>query len=105
MYWGNAMQSSELEYDCWLDKQIELLRHEEFERLDVKNLIEELEALRRAESAVKSLAYKSFYEVNAAVHDRATGIKDPAQSVTRKGMLASDKPRPFRSPRHSRFHG
>lgn len=49
----------ELEYDRWLEKQVELLRQGQFENLDIENLIEELEALGRAEkSAVKSLVYQ-----------------------------------------------
>lgn len=50
---------TELEYDSWLEKQIKLLNQKEFEHLDVASLIEELEALGRAEkSAVKSLVYQ-----------------------------------------------
>lgn len=53
------MQQKELEYDRWLEKQVELLRQGQLEYLDVENLIEELEALGRAEkSAVKSLVYQ-----------------------------------------------
>ena len=45
------------EYDLWLMQQINCLKSKDFTRLDLKNLIEELEALGRAEkSAVKSLA-------------------------------------------------
>ena len=48
----------EVEYDSWLVSQINHLRDREFEKLDVINLIEELEALVRAEkSAVESFAY------------------------------------------------
>lgn len=47
------------EYDCWLEQQIECLKTQNFQALDLKNLIEELEALGRAEkSAVKSLAFQ-----------------------------------------------
>ena len=53
------MHDTELEYDCWLEEQIKLLNQRKFEYLDVDNLIEELEALGRAEkSAVKSLVYQ-----------------------------------------------
>ncbi len=53
------MQQIELEYDRWLEEQIEILRQRRFEHLDVENLIEELEALGRAEkSSVKSLVYQ-----------------------------------------------
>ena len=53
------MLQTELEYDRWLEQQIELLRQGKFEHLDAENLIEELEALGRAEkSAVKSLVYQ-----------------------------------------------
>ena len=53
------MQQIELEYDRWLEEQIEILRQGRFENLDVANLIEELSALGRAEkSAVKSLVYQ-----------------------------------------------
>lgn len=49
----------EVEYDSWLTSQIELLRDRNFEKLDVINLIEELEALVRGEkSAVESFAYQ-----------------------------------------------
>ena len=47
------------EYDCWLEQQIECLKTQNYQALDLKNLIEELEALGRAEkSAVKSLAFQ-----------------------------------------------
>ena len=50
---------TELEYDRWLDEQIQCLKTKNYEALDLKNLIEELEALGRAEkSAVKSLAFQ-----------------------------------------------
>jgi len=53
------MQQTTLEYDRWLESQVEILRHGHYEQLDVDNLIEELEALGRAEkSAVKSLVYQ-----------------------------------------------
>ena len=48
----------DLEYDCWLQEQARLLRHRDFEHLDVDNLIEELEALVRGEkSSVEQFAY------------------------------------------------
>ena len=51
--------SNNLEYDCWLSSQIECLKERNFAGLDLKNLIEELEALGRAEkSAVKSLTFQ-----------------------------------------------
>ena len=47
------------EYDRWLEEQIKCLKEENFGTLDLKNLIEELESLGRAEkAAVKSLAYQ-----------------------------------------------
>ncbi len=47
------------EYDRWLESQISCLKSQNFTGLDPKNLIEELEALGRAEkSAVKSLAFQ-----------------------------------------------
>ncbi|WP_319420117.1 DUF29 domain-containing protein [Pleurocapsa sp. FMAR1] len=53
------MQDTKLEYDSWLSEQVKLLRTRNFEHLDINNLIEELEALGRAEkSAVKSLTYQ-----------------------------------------------
>lgn len=53
------MQQVQLEYDRWLERQIEILRLGSFENLDVENLIEELLALGRAEkSAVKTLIYQ-----------------------------------------------
>jgi hypothetical protein len=49
----------ELEFDRWLSNQIEILKSNNLDRLDIDNLIEELEALGRAEkSAVKSLVYR-----------------------------------------------
>lgn len=49
----------DLEYDRWLEQQTQLLRNKDYEHLDLNNLIEELEALGRAEkSAVKSLVYQ-----------------------------------------------
>ena len=48
-----------MEYDCWLENQIDCLENRDFARLDLTNLIEELKALGRAEkSAVKSLAFQ-----------------------------------------------
>ena len=48
-----------MEYDCWLENQIDCLENQDFARLDLTNLIEELKALGRAEkSAVKSLAFQ-----------------------------------------------
>jgi Domain of unknown function DUF29 len=53
------MQTTELEYDRWLESQITCLKNQNFTGLDLNNLIEELEALGRAEkSAVKSLAFQ-----------------------------------------------
>ncbi|MEM8721118.1 MAG: DUF29 family protein [Cyanobacteria bacterium P01_G01_bin.39] len=53
------MHDTELEYDRWLEEQIKLLNQRKFEYLDVDNLIEELNALEKAEkSAVKSLIYQ-----------------------------------------------
>jgi hypothetical protein len=47
--------SNNIEYDCWLQEQIDCLKSQNFAGLDLKNLIEELESLGRAEkSAVKS---------------------------------------------------
>ncbi|BAU66203.1 hypothetical protein STA3757_36060 [Stanieria sp. NIES-3757] len=47
------------EYDLWLQEQANHLRDRAFDRLDIDNLIEELEALVRGEkSAVESLAYQ-----------------------------------------------
>jgi hypothetical protein len=47
------------EYDLWLQEQADLLRDRAFEKLDIQNLIEELEALVRGEkSAVESLTYQ-----------------------------------------------
>lgn len=51
--------SDNVEYDCWLQEQIDCLKSQNFVGLDLKNLIEELESLGRAEkSAVKSLAFQ-----------------------------------------------
>lgn len=51
--------SNNIEYDCWLQEQIDCLKSQNFAGLDLKNLIEELESLGRAEkSAVKSLAFQ-----------------------------------------------
>ena len=48
-----------LEYDLWLTEQINCLKSKDFNRLDLNNLIEELEALGRAEkAAVKSFAFQ-----------------------------------------------
>lgn len=53
------MQATEQEYDRWLENQVDCLKAGDFAGLDLKNLIEELEALGRAEkSAVKSLAFQ-----------------------------------------------
>lgn len=53
------MQTTEQEYDRWLKTQIDCLKNQDFTGLDLENLIEELEALGRAEkSAVKSLAFQ-----------------------------------------------
>jgi hypothetical protein len=47
------------EYDLWLQEQANYLRDRAFEKLDIENLIEELEALVRGEkSAVESLIYQ-----------------------------------------------
>ena len=47
------------DYDLWLQEQANLLRSHSFEKLDINNLIEELEALVRGEkSAVESFAYQ-----------------------------------------------
>jgi hypothetical protein len=47
------------EYDSWLQEQANYLRDRNFDKLDVINLIEELEALVRGEkSAVESLTYQ-----------------------------------------------
>jgi hypothetical protein len=53
------MNSSNIdtEYDAWLIEQSQLLRDRTFEKLDIENLIEELESLVRGEkSAVENLA-------------------------------------------------
>ena len=48
-----------IDYDRWLNEQTNLLRERNFGCLDTDNLIEELEALGRAEkAAVKSLVYQ-----------------------------------------------
>lgn len=53
------MQAIDQEYDRWLENQVDCLKTGNFAGLDLKNLIEELEALGRAEkSAVKSLAFQ-----------------------------------------------
>ena len=53
------MSVIKVEYDRWLTEQIQHLKKHEFQALDLENLVEELEALGRAEkSAVKSLAYQ-----------------------------------------------
>jgi hypothetical protein len=50
------MYDIDREYDCWLQEQANLLKNRSFEKLDIENLIEELEALVRGEkSAVESL--------------------------------------------------
>lgn len=49
----------EVDYDTWLQTQINHLRSGNFEKLDAPGLIEELEALVRGEkSAVESFAYQ-----------------------------------------------
>jgi hypothetical protein len=49
------------EYDSWLQEQADHLRDRAFDKLDIENLIEELEALVRGEkSAVESLVYQIF---------------------------------------------
>ncbi len=49
----------ERDYIDWLEEQVKNLKAHSFEKLDVENLIEELEALVRSErSAVKSFAYQ-----------------------------------------------
>ena len=51
--------NKQIEYDIWLEEQVEILRQGKYADLDVENLIEELLALGRAEkSAVKSLVYQ-----------------------------------------------
>ena len=46
------------EYDSWLLEQAQLLRQGDFDNLDIKNLVEELEALVRGEkSSVEQFAY------------------------------------------------
>ncbi|MGL5806902.1 MAG: DUF29 domain-containing protein [Xenococcaceae cyanobacterium] len=60
---AKIMYDIDAEYDSWLQQQADLLRDRRFEELDVKNLIEELEALVRGEkSAVESLT------INILVH-------------------------------------
>lgn len=50
------MYDIDKEYDSWLQEQIDHLRARHFEKLDINNLIEELEALVRGEkAAVESL--------------------------------------------------
>jgi hypothetical protein len=47
------------EYDLWLQEQADYLRDRAFDKLDIENLIEELEALVRGEkSVVESLTYQ-----------------------------------------------
>ncbi|MGK7897062.1 MAG: DUF29 domain-containing protein [Xenococcus sp. (in: cyanobacteria)] len=47
------------DYDLWLQEQANLLRSRSFDKLDLNNLIEELEALVRGEkSAVESFTYQ-----------------------------------------------
>jgi hypothetical protein len=47
------------DYDLWLEEQVNYLRSRHFEKLDVNNLIQELEALVRGEkSAVENFAYQ-----------------------------------------------
>lgn len=47
------------EYDVWLQEQADFLRARAFDKLDIDNLIEELEGLVRGEkAAVESLAYQ-----------------------------------------------
>ena len=61
MYWRNdtLINNIDVEYDRWLESQIEALRSHDFNNLDLNNLIEELEALVRGEkSAVESLVYQ-----------------------------------------------
>jgi hypothetical protein len=49
----------EVEYDSWLISQINHLRDREFEKLDVTNLVEELEVLVRGEkSSVENFVYQ-----------------------------------------------
>ena len=48
----------EQEYDSWLLEQVEILKKRNFDKLDVNNLIEELESLVRGEkSSVEQFAY------------------------------------------------
>lgn len=55
----NAKELYEDDYDLWLGEQIEILRHNQVDKLDIPHLIEELEALVRGEkSAVESFAYQ-----------------------------------------------
>lgn len=61
MYWRNdtLINNIDVEYDRWLESQIEALRSHDFNNLDLNNLIEELEALVRGEkSAVESIVYQ-----------------------------------------------
>lgn len=61
MHWRNdtLINNIDVEYDRWLESQIEALRSHDFNNLDLNNLIEELEALVRGEkSAVESLVYQ-----------------------------------------------
>lgn len=51
------------DYDLWLEEQAKYLRNRTFEKLDINNLVEELEALVRGEkSAVRNLA------INILIH-------------------------------------
>ncbi len=53
------MIKTDLEYDVWLDTQIELLKMGNLRELDVANLIEELEDLGRSQKAAcRSLVYQ-----------------------------------------------
>lgn len=52
------------EYDSWLLEQAQLLRQRDFEHLDLDNLVEELEALVRAEkSSVEQFAYLIMFHL------------------------------------------
>jgi len=54
-----ANLGSELEYDVWIDTQVELLKTGRLRELDVANLIEELEDLGRSEKAAcRSFVYQ-----------------------------------------------
>jgi hypothetical protein len=61
MYWRDdtLINNIDVEYDRWLESQIEALKSHDFNSLDINNLIEELEALVRGEkSTVESLVYQ-----------------------------------------------